>query len=84
MKEFILKEKMSFMIYPLSSMTAKSLKENSKQKVQNFEEDFKREIDISQIQELKRTLEQLHDIEEQATNLIAKFENKEKRNGLSS
>ena len=63
---------------------AKSLKENSKQKVQNFEEDFKREIDISQIQELKRTLEQLHDIEEQATNLIAKFENKEKRNGLSS
>jgi methyl-accepting chemotaxis protein len=57
---------------------AKSLKENSQQKATNFEEDFKREININQILELKRTLEQMQDIEEQATNLIAKLEFKEK------
>jgi nitrate/nitrite-specific signal transduction histidine kinase len=57
---------------------AKSLKENSQPKAVNFEEDFKREINTNQILELKRTLEQMQDIEEQATNLIAKLENKEK------
>ena len=55
---------------------AKSLKENSQQKVTNFEEDFKREIDINQLLELKRMLEQMQDIEEKATDLIAKLENK--------
>ncbi len=62
---------------------AQSLNENIKPTNVNFQEEFEREVSLNQILEIKRMLEQMHGIEEQAVELIAKLENKETRNGIS-
>ncbi len=62
---------------------AKNLNENAQVSVPDFREDFEREVSLSQIQELKKVLEQMQGIEERAIDLIAKLDNKESKNGLS-
>ena len=56
---------------------AKNLKENTQKSTRNLSEDSEREISLSQIQEIKRILDQMQGIRERAIDLIAKLENKE-------
>ena len=54
---------------------AEKLNENKQNTALTFKEDFEREISQNQVQELQRILEQMKSIEQQAVELIAKFEN---------
>jgi methyl-accepting chemotaxis protein len=56
---------------------AQNLNENARSSMVNFKEEFEREVSLKQIEELKRTVEQMHGIEERAIDLIAKLENKD-------
>lgn len=62
---------------------AQNLNENVGTTHVNYQQEFEREVSLNQIHEIKRMLDQMHGIEEQAAELIAKLENKESRNGIS-
>jgi len=54
---------------------AEKLVENNQNIISNFKEDIEYKNRLIQVQELKRTLERMKMLEEQATELIANLEN---------
>jgi methyl-accepting chemotaxis protein len=61
---------------------AQNLNANAEISKVNFQEEFEREVSLSQVLELKSILEQMQGVEDRAVDLIAKLENKEHKNGI--